>query len=556
MEINLQQPKTPDIYSFGFNDSLNLSTPQSSNTGTPTVYDIMEGGVPAQLVNFGGMVAGSQNTIFIADPSKGIWLGNALYASAPFRVNMQGQVFASDLMIETTSSTGQRIVISSANNALQLYDSNNNSIVDMGSQSGVVLRLQTFSATKQPLLVQNDAGTPITGGSAIAALAYFKMSGNTSTSPAVAIENFGDVYNLLLTQNSTVSNHFKQYIALGSSTGGFSTLKIWVSDGTNPNGNLSGTAGDPCFNGTSNQLYVCNGGTAWSQAGISSKFGGNGSDGALTVTSGTTNIDLGGNFIVVKNYTSISITGTGAVTFSNPHSLGTYIILKSQGSITITSSASIGLDASGMGSIGGNGAILAGTDGQKLTGDSTKRLPFGTFGFDSSGTNGYKTGGRGGIAGKAGGGGSSPQGAGGASPDGTAGGDDLSFPYAWCAYIKYLLMVGSGGGGGGGDSGTHSGGDGGRGGAALYMECASSFNFTGSATISVAGKTGAVGSGLSGSCGGGGGGGGLLTILYNSLTANSGTASVAGGPGGIGAASTGGIGANGFSTIAQNNDFT
>src|SRR5277367_6704134 len=41
------------------------------------------------------------------------------------------------------------------------------------------------------------------------------------------------------------------------------------------------------------------------------KFGGNGADGALTVTSGTTTINCANAAVVVKNYSSISITGTG-----------------------------------------------------------------------------------------------------------------------------------------------------------------------------------------------------------------------------------------------------
>ena len=82
---------------------------------------------------------------------------------------------------------------------------------------------------------------------------------------------------------------------------------------------------------------------------IKSSFGGTGVDGALTVASGTTTIDLLGKRIFVKQYTSISITGTGKVTFSNPHSNGTIILLKSQGDVTLTSSQAPMLDASGMG---------------------------------------------------------------------------------------------------------------------------------------------------------------------------------------------------------------
>src|SRR3990167_9608249 len=59
-------------------------------------------------------------------------------------------------------------------------------------------------------------------------------------------------------------------------------------------------------------------------------FGGDGTDGELNVSSGTTDIALGGARVVTKNYSSISITGTGAITFSNPHAEGTTVIFKNQ----------------------------------------------------------------------------------------------------------------------------------------------------------------------------------------------------------------------------------
>lgn len=41
------------------------------------------------------------------------------------------------------------------------------------------------------------------------------------------------------------------------------SVVIWLSDGTTPNGNLSGTAGDICLNGTSGQAFYCTGTTNW-----------------------------------------------------------------------------------------------------------------------------------------------------------------------------------------------------------------------------------------------------------------------------------------------------
>lgn len=92
------------------------------------------------------------------------------------------------------------------------------------------------------------------------------------------------------------------------------------------------------------------------------KFGGTGADGALTLISGITNIDCAGAQVVIKNYSSISISGTGSLTFTNPHANGTIIILKSQGNVTLASGATAAIDATGMGALGGNaGPSGAGT---------------------------------------------------------------------------------------------------------------------------------------------------------------------------------------------------
>ncbi len=124
------------------------------------------------------------------------------------------------------------------------------------------------------------------------------------------------------------------------------------------------------------------------------KFGGTGADGALTISSGTTNIDLGSAAIFVKNYSSISITGTGALTFTNPHANGTIIIFKNTGATTLTSSATPNIDLRNLGSTPGAGYV-SGTyisgDGGRGAGalyiESVGALNF-TGTINASGTNG------------------------------------------------------------------------------------------------------------------------------------------------------------------------
>lgn len=279
-------------------------------------------------------------------------------------------------------------------------------------------------------------------------------------------------------------------------------------------------------------------------------FGGTGADGALAITSGTTTIDLGGAKIFTKNYTSISITGSGQLAFSNPHPTGTLIVLKSQGDVTLTSSATPNIDASGM---GGN------TRQPGVTGDNY---------YTNPGVNGTSDGAA----------------AGGAIPTVSF----ANFSGSPTAF-KYRSLIGAGGGSGMATHTTGSGevaGVGGRGGGGLVIECAGAWNFTTTAGISVAGKNGTDGTGGAGTAasGGGGGGGGSLIALYNTLTANSGTVTISGGVGGLNAnlgslnnqwggsggggltagsnsthslssgVKTGGDGGNGFSLVAQNTE--
>lgn len=277
-------------------------------------------------------------------------------------------------------------------------------------------------------------------------------------------------------------------------------------------------------------------------------FGGDGSDGALSISSGTTTIDLGGAAIVVKNYTTFSITGTGKLAFTNPHANGTIFIpkIKFGYNATITSSTVPCIELSGLGGAGGAGAV-AGT---------------------SPGTAGNS--GLGNIF-SAGGGGGGVQ-----SPTNTGGTGGSSITSYSTRFFKAVnLMVG--GGGGGGATGAGTAGNGGNGGGCMYMEVGGALNFTG--TINANGNNG--GNGTGGAAGGGGGGAGSVIILYNTLTANTGTintnagtggttsTSNSGGAGGGGggtaaggtpgnntaATNPGGTGGGGFSIVAMNNSF-
>lgn len=414
----------------------------------------------ATLDSAGKLTLGTGNNIVILDANDATYrlaIGNATYASAPFRVDKAGAVTATNITATgTINATGGYI----------------------GSTTALVYEAQGI-----------NTGTTghIRGGQ---------------------------------TDFNTGTGYFLGY------SGGAYKLSIGMGGATSNNLTWDGT------NLTVNGYVVSSKGS----------FGGDGSDGALTVTSGTTTIDLGGNSVVVKQYSSISITGTGKVNFTNPHANGTTIYLKSKGDITITSSTVPCLDASGMGAAGGTGGT-GGTNNANGTNGTDGSNPT-RFILDVDvhyGTKGT-------------GGGANPGGVGGTTGViyNTTTKPFYLIEFSERFYRKTINVTPGAGGGGGGGGGSQigdgaashggNGGNGGNGGAALIIECGGAWNFTTTGGISVAGANGANGTNTTGSntdacsAGGGGGGGahGMCVAMYNTLTANTGTLTVTGGAGGTG----------------------
>lgn len=315
------------------------------------------------------------------------------------------------------------------------------------------------------------------------------------------------------------------------------------------NGTSAVTAVSP---GTSGNVLTSNG-TAWASSAPAGggKFGGTGADGALNISSGTTTLALGGASTFVKNYTSISITGTGQLAFSGPNANGTTIILKSQGNVTITSSTVPAIDVRNMGASGGSG----GTGGSTTQGCNGAGGGAGISSSAGDGSN-YNNSANGGQAYGSPGSNSIglytlPSGRPGGVSNGTGGvtiGGNLSVGL----YANALPFQPGAGGGGGGGCNNGSGGAGGRGGGALYIQSGGALNI--SSTIDASGGAGgAAGNGSSSP--GGGGGGGVIVILYNTLTANTGTYTVTSGSGGSGGYAPSGSGGNGASLVTQNTEF-
>lgn len=262
-----------------------------------------------------------------------------------------------------------------------------------------------------------------------------------------------------------------------------------------------------------------------------SKFGGTGADGALSLSGGSTStIALGSAQVVVKNYTSISLTGTSSLAFSGPATNGTIVILKSQGACTLTSATTTMIDTRGMGA-------AASTNGIGMAGGPTTQH---TTQVEIAGPS--------------------------AQTSGVAG---VGVHIANLLTRNFNVFAGAGGGtapvGGNAVNATA-----GRGAGGLYIECAGALNFTGTINAS-GGAASTPGSGLNwsgfwqdGSGGGGnddgglggigssgvtgtglnagGGGGGAVILVANSVTASSGTITVNGGSSGGSGSGGAGVG--------------
>jgi len=293
-----------------------------------------------------------------------------------------------------------------------------------------------------------------------------------------------------------------------------------------------------------------------------SKFGGDGSDGALSVPSGTTNIDATSSVnIVKKNYTTINIASGATLALINPASDGSGLWLRATGNVDIVGTINVDY----CGAIYGAAAVAntsevngnEGTQGFMQNVDGVTSLHKGGAGQASTGGS-YKSTGGGGGAGKNAGSASSANSPVAAAPGGTV----VEFTQTIDGINltkKFIIFCGAGGGSGGAtdNSGTSTSGRGGRGGGFVIIECAGSFNFTGTITAKgEAGQNGTVSSsGTENASGGGGGGGGFILGLYNDLTANSGTTVVTGGIGGTkagGSGTNGGDGGDGQALIGKN----
>lgn len=127
----LIQGDTPQMPERGQKGSIKWYEVQSTEAATVKYQDFE--------INRGSMSIGSGNAVFRAD-SNGIYLGNATYASAPFRVDMSGNMYAENVVLDgeinaTSGSIGGFTVT-----ADKLYGGTIQTALEVGTgATGVVL---------------------------------------------------------------------------------------------------------------------------------------------------------------------------------------------------------------------------------------------------------------------------------------------------------------------------------------------------------------------------------------------------------------------------------
>jgi hypothetical protein len=310
--------------------------------------------------------------------------------------------------------------------------------------------------------------------------------------------------------------------------------------------------------GTAGQVLKLNSSAvpAYSTDPLDLQFFGDGSDGTVTISSGTTTLTRD------MYYANLTISGTGQISSQSFRIFvsGT-LDLSNAPANSIQKNSTTGGNGGATGTAGtGNAGAGAGSLGAAQNGGAGGAGGLGAGATGAAGGGGQN----GGSGGLGAGGGAGSGGAGGGASGGTA-----STPFLLRRPEFHLLRgatligMGSGGrgGGSGGGDGTNNGGGGGggSGGAGCVYITARTINRGASTAVSaiqaISGKAGNGGTPTTGNAGGGGGagagGGGWIYIIYRYLTGATGTniLDAGGGGGGNGGNGVGtGLGGNGGSS--------
>lgn len=195
-----------------------------STSSATAVYISQEGTGAALSVN----AVNSDQTNYLVNVSGSTYLRNLVEITSAFNSNNSNTMFQlthtgasgiNTLMRMDNAGSGRCVYISATNNS--------------NTQTAFFL---TFAGNARVMELQNTY-------SSNANTVLYVTTNNTTGLP-------------IYSEGAFVSTNFKRMIGSGAAT-------IWVSNGTTPNGNLSGNVGDICLYGTGGQAFYCTGTTNW-----------------------------------------------------------------------------------------------------------------------------------------------------------------------------------------------------------------------------------------------------------------------------------------------------
>lgn len=139
--------------------------------------------------------------------------------------------------------------------------------------------------------------------------------GTNGTGQSLVVYNNGSGIPFSIAQVTITSTNFRKYITLDNGSTPGDGMTIWKSNGITPNGNLSGTVGDVCFNADGGKSYFCTGTTNWTVMGSS--------DSKYTTTTTVSWLNGRTQYIQLAN-------GNNNITLNNPVDGGRYMLIVKQ----------------------------------------------------------------------------------------------------------------------------------------------------------------------------------------------------------------------------------
>jgi hypothetical protein len=251
------------------NGSVSVPIFVARENGT-VVFSILDGGnVNVDSGTFYVDITNNRIGINTSTPSYSLHCVGTSYFSSTVTI-LSGQNIvssaSSNSFLTPDNGSGNALFASRASIVLYIdYDNNQtDALLNINANNSTTLWSMTeLGATSHTLSVTTGNGYTFTGDSITTGTLVRVLSNSVDTSTRALMQIYNintsatGTYPLLLTQNAVTSTNFKKYVALDSRV-------IWVSDGTDPNGVLSGTIGDICLYATgTGGLKTCGGGTTW-----------------------------------------------------------------------------------------------------------------------------------------------------------------------------------------------------------------------------------------------------------------------------------------------------